>query len=132
MTRPFGLTALLCALLLPGVASAEKAWALEDVEALRWPDAQQVSLVLEPGDEVTVVYRDEAMVRVRKGSEFGWVSAALLGDSNPEPDAEDPWAIPDLPALDIPGLPPAQPTEEAEPEAPAEPAAEPAPEAPAE
>jgi hypothetical protein len=119
MTRPFGLTTLLCALLLPGIASAEKAWALEDVEALRWPDAPQVSLVLEPGDEVTVVYRDEAMVRVRKGSDFGWVAATALGETNPEPDAEDPWAIPDLPTLDIPGLPRSEP--EAQADTPAEP-----------
>ncbi len=125
MSRHAIITLLFSALLIPSVAQAEDAWILEDIEALRWPDAEQVSVVLEPGDKVTVVYKADGMVRVRKGAEFGWVPEAKLGDSDPSPAAaeDDPWAIPDMPTLDIPGLdaePAAEPAPEAAPEAPAE------------
>lgn len=131
MSRP--LTLLLAALLLPSTAMAEDAWALRDVEALRWPDAEQTSVELEQGDKVTVVYRTDGMVRVRYGAEFGWVPADALGDQDPEPtaDAADPWDIPDMPTLDIPGLgkaPKVSPAPDAAPAAPAEapPAVDPA------
>lgn len=53
---------------------------LEKVSALRWPGAAQVSLELEAGDEVEIVARGEGgLVRVRRGTDFGWVDEARLG-----------------------------------------------------
>ncbi len=106
MSRPLTLSFILSAFLLPSLAQAEDAWALRDAQALRWPDAEQISVELDQGEKVTVVYRDDGMVRVRKGAEFGWVPADALGDQDPKPSAtsDDPWEIPDMPTLDIPGL----------------------------
>jgi len=126
MSRPLSLSLILSAFLLPSVALAEDAWVQRDAEALRWPDAEQISLELELGDKVTVVYRADDMVRVRKGAEFGWLPADSLGDQDPTPApaADDPWEIPDMPNLDIPGLgkaPQVAPKIDAAPAAPAVP-----------
>lgn len=135
MPRPLTLPALLIALLLPASALAEDAWTTEGADALRWPDAETISLVLEAGDQVTVVYRADGMVRVRKGGEFGWIPEATLTDLDPSPTAEDEvgaWDLPDMPSFDMPTLgggPKVAPKLDAAPAAPAEPP--PTPEAPA-
>jgi hypothetical protein len=135
MPRPVTLPALLIALLLPASALAEDAWTTQGADALRWPDAEKISLVLEAGDQVTVVYRADGMVRVRKGGEFGWVPEDTLTDADPTPatdDAAGAWDLPDMPSFDMPTLgsgPKLTPKLDAAPAAPAEPA--PAPEAPA-
>ena len=64
---------LLLGLLLPGFAAAEDLEVVADSEAKRWLDSEVVSLSLTAGDVVQVVYRIDGMVRVRKGSDFGWV-----------------------------------------------------------
>ncbi len=99
------LSILALALLPPASALAEQAWTTGELEAKRWPDAELVSLTLEAGEQVTVVYKAEGLVRVRKGTSFGWVPEAALTDQDPNPaaPADDPWAIPDLPTLEIPG-----------------------------
>jgi hypothetical protein len=135
MPRPLSLPALLIALLLPASAWAEDAWTTRDAPALRWPDAEKVSLQLEAGDKVTVVYRADGLVRVRKGSEFGWVPEDALTAQDPTPTAEDAvgaWDLPEMPSFDMPTLgggPRIAPKLDAAPAAPAEPP--PAPEAPA-
>ncbi len=126
MPRPLTVPAFLIALMLPATAVAEDAWATRDAQALRWPDAEQTSLDLESGDKVTVVYRADGMVRVRKGADFGWVPEDALTDQDPtpEPAAADPWEIPDMPSLEIPGrgkAPAVAPAPDAAPAAPAVP-----------
>jgi hypothetical protein len=131
MSRSLPLSITL-ALLLPASAAAEDAWMQRSMDALRWPDAEQVSTQLEEGAQVTVVYRAEGMVRVRSGADFGWVPEDALLDADPGPAAEasDPWDIPEVPSLEIPGLGKAPRVEPKLDAAPAAPTA-PAPEAPA-
>lgn len=68
-------------------AHAETLYAAEAVEAVRWPDVTAVSLRLAPGDEVEVLVRDGGKVRVRRGTDFGWVAESAL---RPEPPAVEP------------------------------------------
>lgn len=70
------------------LARAETLWVSSPTDGVRWADNKAVSLHLQAGDEVEVVYRDGAKVRVRKGVEFGWVDAsALTSVQPPKPDA---------------------------------------------
>lgn len=69
------------------LAHAETLYAVGAVEAVRWPDATAVSLRLAPGDEVEVLVRDGGKVRVRRGTDFGWVAEAAL---QAEPPAVEP------------------------------------------
>ena len=125
----------LAALLLPSLAFAEDAWLTQEVQALPWPDAEKVSVALEAGDKVVVIYRMEELVRVRKDDSYGWVPQAILSDQDPTPaveDVMDAWDVPDMPTLELPTLgsgPKLTPSLDASPAAPATPApAEPAPE----
>ncbi len=89
--------------LLPSLAQAEDAWTLRAVEALRWPDAEPISLQLEQGDKVTVVYRLDPLVRVRKDDAFGWVPQEALSSEDPSPapaTSDQPWSL-DGPSLDF-------------------------------
>ncbi len=128
MPRPLSLLLPFAALLLPSLAMAENAWLTREVEALRWPDAENVTVKLDSGDQVTVIYRLDDLVRVRKDDRHGWVPQDALSLTNPEPvDATetDAWEIPDMPSLDIPGLgSTSSPSPEPE-TAPTEPAAQP-------
>lgn len=99
----------LVALLIPATATAEDAWLTQAVEALRWPDAEQVSVQLEAGDKVVVIYRTESLVRVRKDQDdkFGWVPQDALTDQAPAAAVEtalDAWEVPDMPDLELPKL----------------------------
>ena len=106
MPRSLTSSLLLAALWLPTTVQAEDAWTTREAEALRWPDAEQISLELEQGDRVTVVYRADGMVRVRKDDAFGWVPDEALTDQDPAPaaSADDPWELPEMPAFDMPSL----------------------------
>lgn len=73
-------------------------YATADAEALRWPDAAVVSLKLQKGDELELILQDGAKLRVRKGSDFGWIDAALTSPVKPEEPAA-PEAPPSLPTL---------------------------------
>lgn len=58
----------------------EKRAALEDLTLIRWPGAKLSSGTLAKGDEVQILARGAGgMVRVRKGTDFGWVAEAKLG-----------------------------------------------------
>ncbi len=72
-------------LLLAAFAFAEDLWAVAPAEGVRWPDVTAVSLRLAEGDKVEVLVRDGEKVRVRKGTDFGWVAATAL--TNVEPAA---------------------------------------------
>lgn len=95
-------------LLFPGLARAEDAWLVRAVEAVRWPDAPQVSVTLAEGDQVAVVYRMDGLVRVRKEDRYGWVPADALAAEAPAaaapPEAPADLELPPMPALQIPGL----------------------------
>ena len=75
---------------LPCLAHAEDAWLARDAELLRWPDAKQISASFDEGTKVEVVVRDEALVRVRVGADFGWLPPDALLSEDPasvgEPD----------------------------------------------
>lgn len=54
--------------------------ALESITLQRWPGGAETTITLEVGDEVEIVARgDGGLVRVRKGTDFGWVAEAKLG-----------------------------------------------------
>lgn len=65
-------------LLLATLAMAEDLWVILPVDAVRWPDGAAVAVKLGTGDQVEVLLRDGDRVRVRKGTDFGWVAASAL------------------------------------------------------
>jgi hypothetical protein len=70
--------------LASGHAFAETRWAAAPVEGSRWSDrtgGASVHLVL--GDEVEVLVQKDALVRVRKGTDFGWVAQTALTSTAP-------------------------------------------------
>ncbi len=81
----------------PTFAYAETLWARVAADGARWPDAPTpVSVHLVVNDEVEVLVKQGARVRVRKGTDFGWVDASTLTDVAPAVVA---------PVGDLPGLP---------------------------
>lgn len=119
---------------LIAAAQAETAWiAWGGLDLVRWPEAAQLKATFVPdsdgtapaswpgvasvsgtvgiGDEVEVLVRDGTLVRVRKGTDIGWVPAAAVSATV----VETPVAIPfDLsrglpPGLSFPGAPAALP-----------------------
>jgi len=83
--RPYVFSVLLAALAVASPARAqESAWATRDAETVRFPDADTAGPKLEEGDEVTVLFREGDLVRVRKGDRYGWVEASVLTDTAPE------------------------------------------------
>ena len=78
-------SAVLAAALTSGRAYAETRWALTPVEGSRWSDATGgASLRLVVGDEVELLVQKGALVRVRKGTDFGWVAQKALTATAPE------------------------------------------------
>lgn len=61
---------------LASLAFAEDGWVVADAEILRWQDKAHVGAKLVRGDAVDVLLHDGANVRVRKGTDFGWMAAA--------------------------------------------------------
>lgn len=57
------------------LAHAEDGWIAVDMDLLRWPDKAHVSAKVERGDAVEVLVHDGALVRIRKGTDFGWLPA---------------------------------------------------------
>ena len=100
---------LFLSLVWSSLCFAENLWATAPTTGTRWPDVTATSLTLAKDDEVEVLVKDADKVRVRKGTDFGWVAAsALTNVAPPEPDAGF-----DLSSLGLPPL-------EGLPEAPAE------------
>jgi hypothetical protein len=66
------------ALLLASLAFAETLTASQPVACTRWPGEKGISLALQAGDEVEVIAREGAFVRVRKGTEYGWADSGAL------------------------------------------------------
>ncbi len=98
-------------LLLFSFALADNLWATAPVEGVRWLDSPAVTLTLEAGDEVEVLLRDGARVRVRKGIAYGWVAASSLTDVAPTPSLPlaSPSAVPAAPAAAPAAAPPGTP-----------------------
>lgn len=46
----------------------------------RWPDGAETSASLDAGDRVEIVTQRGGLVRVRSGTDFGWVSPATLSE----------------------------------------------------
>jgi hypothetical protein len=87
---------------LISLCSAEDRWATGPTEGVRWPDVKTVSVNLAEGDEVEVMTTKGDLVRVRKGTDFGWVPASSLTNVAPPPK---PAAIPDAPTEGLPEAP---------------------------
>ena len=84
------------ALLLASLAFAETLTAPQPVACARWPGEKGISLALQAGDEVEVVAREGTLVRVRKGTEYGWVDqGALTPVASASPAADAPGAATD-------------------------------------
>lgn len=79
---------VLLALWSASLAHAETLYLTDSVQGLRWPDATQTTVSLGKGDEVEVLVKDGALVRVRKGTDFGWVPADKLVATKPEGGAD--------------------------------------------
>jgi hypothetical protein len=87
-------------LLLASLCLAENLWATAPATGTRWPDVAVTTVTLAAGDEVEVLVKDGDTVRVRKGTDFGWVPASALTSAapvKPEPSI-------DLSALGLPSL----------------------------
>ncbi len=67
-------------LLLASLAFAQTLTATQATSGVRWPGEKGVSVTLKEGEEVEVVAEnaDKSLVRVRKGTDFGWVDATML------------------------------------------------------
>ncbi|MDP2309437.1 MAG: hypothetical protein Q8P18_25675 [Pseudomonadota bacterium] len=101
-------------LLLCSHAFAEDLWALAPVEGVRWPDVTTVSVTLTEADRIEVLVRDGEKVRVRKGTDFGWVAASALTDVEPVKPAVE-GGDDEMPSFTIPGAEEAPPAPEAPP-----------------
>ncbi len=71
--------------LLASLAFAQNLYATQATSGVRWPGEKGVSLTLKEGEEVEVVSEnaDKTLLRVRKGTDFGWVDATLLAPQAP-------------------------------------------------
>jgi len=88
------ITLVLLGLAAPAFAQ-EPAWVTEQVESTRFADAEHPGPPLDEGDRVEVVLRDGDRVRVRKGTRFGWVPAAVLTDQAPATEEPPPSLLMD-------------------------------------
>ncbi len=97
-------------LVLCSLAFAEDLWAVAPTEGVRWPDVTAVSVSLVEGDRVEVLVRDGEKVRVRKGTNFGWVPATALTNVEPVTPAIDGAEGGELPTFTLPGAEETAPT----------------------
>ena len=74
---------LLASCFLASSALAEDAWTTSAVDGARWLDSEAVSVSIEEGTKVTVIYREGDQARVLHGLDFGWVPANTLASSDP-------------------------------------------------
>lgn len=61
-------------------AAPEQRTVLQDLALIRWPGAELTTGDVKAGDVVDVILRDGELVRVRKGTTFGWLPATALGE----------------------------------------------------
>lgn len=97
-------------LVLCSLAFAEDLWAVGPTEGVRWPDVTTVSLTLAEGDRVELLVRDGAKVRVRKGTDFGWVAASAVTTVEPAAPVFDDAADGEFPTFTLPGAEETTPT----------------------
>jgi len=90
-------------LLLSTLALAEDLWATTPTEGVRWPDVATVSVTLVEGDRVEVLVRDGEKLRVRKGTDFGWVAASSLTNVEPVKPVDEGLEGGALPSFTLPG-----------------------------
>lgn len=74
----------LAALLFSSSALAqEAAWAVEDVVAQRFADADVEGPQVTKGARVSVLVREDDRVRVRVGTDYGWIPATAISAERP-------------------------------------------------
>ncbi len=78
---------------LVSFAHAEDGWIAVDMDLLRWPDKTHVSAKLERGDQVEVLIHEGTLVRVRKGTDFGWLPATNVSTIEISPLADMPMEL---------------------------------------
>lgn len=64
-------------------ALAEDRWTTEDIQAVRWPDSQVVTVKVAANKKVEVLVVDGTLARVRDGADFGWVDVSKLTTTPP-------------------------------------------------
>lgn len=89
--------------LLVSFAFAEDLWAVAPTTGVRWLDATTVSVNLSEADRVEVLVRDGDKVRIRKGTDFGWVAASALTNVEPVAPTVEGAEGGELPMFTIPG-----------------------------
>ena len=73
---------------------------VEDVELIRWPEADVEKLVtvaaVKKGAKVEVLAVDDdaKLTRVRSGDDFGWVASDKVADEAPKKDGDATEAVP--------------------------------------
>lgn len=64
--------------------SSAVVYAVSGGPALRWPGQELASFQVSVGDRLEVVLRQDDLIRVRRGTDFGWVSPSAVSDTPPE------------------------------------------------
>lgn len=81
---------------------AELVWIASTTEAAKskrfFDDAEQNGPVFGPAASVRVLIRENGMVRVRSGEDYGWLPASAVVSENPKPATTL-----QMPSFDIPG-----------------------------
>ena len=77
----------------------ESRWLTEDVQAERFfaYEGEAEGISLRKGDEVEMVVASGDRIRVKRGSRYGWVSAAVLTAEAPTFDASKQLLVPTSP-----------------------------------
>jgi hypothetical protein len=75
-----------------GAPGPRAVWAKAALKGMRWPDATLVTFSVEPGTRLEVIAVEGDLLRVREGVRFGWVKAAEVQDTAPEPVVPPPGA----------------------------------------
>ena len=83
-----------------GLALAGDGWMNEDVELIRWPEAEaekQVTVAqVKKGAKVEILLVDEEakLTRVRSGDDFGWAASSAVSDEAPKKEGDGAPAAP--------------------------------------
>ena len=76
---------LIVALWMSSIALAQDTvWAVEDAPSKRFTDAELSGPPIFTNDRLVVLYRENGLIRVRKGNDYGWIAETAVTDVEPE------------------------------------------------